>query len=408
MRPLRIFILPSWSPTRTLPHSGIFFLRQANFLAALRPEWSVGIGLFDFTGTRMPHSPKSLLRFTKAFFSEKRFAYSHLPSGLHCYRTWHPWQRYTHPFSDAEQRVRVLVCEARGMLHAFIHAHGVPDVLHAHAATPGGAAAVRLGREFGLPVAITEHMGPFPWPRHTDAVGKPIAAIREAYAGAKGCSAASEALADRLRQLRLCEKITVLPHAVDPDIYSPQLDEKKEEMYSFLCVGGPSFPKGTDTLLYAFARLPDLCRLTLVGDSASAHMFHDMARKLGVHDRICWLERVPPEGMPALYRQCDAFVLPSRGETFGVSYVEALMCGKPVIATDCGGPADIVRPHNGKLLPVGDVDALAGAMTHVMEQGYAYDQKQIREDAIRRFGPESVVARTEAFYREFLDPEGAL
>lgn len=400
MRPLRIFILPSWSPTQSLPHSGIFFLRQADFLAGLRPEWVVGIGLFDFTGARMPHSPRSLLRFGKAFLSEKRFAHSRLPSGLHCYRTWHPWQRYTHPFSDAEQRVRVLVSEARVMLHAFIHAHGLPDILHAHAATPGGAAAVRLGREFGLPVAITEHMGPFPWRRHTDARGNPIVLIREAYASAQACSAVSGALADRLLQLCLCEKITVLPHAVDPELYSPEPVEKKEKTYLFLCVGGPSFPKGTDTLLHAFARLPELCRLTLVGDSASAHIFHTMARELGVHDRICWLKQVPPECMPALYRQCNAFVLASRGETFGVSYVEALMCGKPVIATDCGGPADIVRSHNGMLLPVGDVDALAGAMAHMMEQGHTYDQKRIREDVIRRFGPELVVARTETFYRD--------
>ena len=51
-----------------------------------------------------------------------------------------------------------------------------------------------------------------------------------------------------------------------------------------------------------------------------------------------------------VYEECDCFVLPSAGETFGVVYVEAMAAGLPVIATRCGGPEDFVNEDNGILI----------------------------------------------------------
>lgn len=64
----------------------------------------------------------------------------------------------------------------------------------------------------------------------------------------------------------------------------------------------------------------------------------------------------------AWMQACHVFVLPCLFETFGVVVIEAHACGRPVIATICGGPEDNISEANGMLVTAGDVDALAEAL----------------------------------------------
>jgi glycosyltransferase involved in cell wall biosynthesis len=90
--------------------------------------------------------------------------------------------------------------------------------------------------------------------------------------------------------------------------------------------------------------------------------------------------------------------LPSRSETFGVVYVEAIACGKPVLATRCGGPESIVTAENGLLVDTGDVDALAGAMRTMTATARSYDAHAIRRQFLERFSRAAVVDRLEDVY----------
>src|SRR5690606_9435676 len=87
---------------------------------------------------------------------------------------------------------------------------------------------------------------------------------------------------------------------------------------------------------------------------------------------------------------CNAFVLPSRFETFGVVLVEALAMGVPVIATRCGGPEDIVTENTGVLVPVDDRQALAEALESVLLSPDKWDRDTIREDCRARFGAAAI------------------
>ena len=79
---------------------------------------------------------------------------------------------------------------------------------------------------------------------------------------------------------------------------------------------------------------------------------------------------------------------------------EAAACGKPVISTRCGGPEDIVTEETGLLVPVGDVEALAGAMLRMLDTAADYDPQRIRELTVSRFGVETVCAQLLAACRE--------
>lgn len=99
---------------------------------------------------------------------------------------------------------------------------------------------------------------------------------------------------------------------------------------------------------------------------------------------------------------CDCFVLPSRYETFGVVYIEAMACGKPVIATACGGPDDFVTPDNGLLVPVEEVSALEHAMQHMITSSHQYDSDRIRASVQTRFSSQAVAGQLEQIYNTIL------
>src|SRR5205823_4553609 len=105
-------------------------------------------------------------------------------------------------------------------------------------------------------------------------------------------------------------------------------------------------------------------------------------------------------------RRCDVFVLPSRYETFGVVSLEALSCGKPVVATRCGGPESVVNDTNGLLVPPGDRDALGQALCRVAENLRHYDPARIRSGCIASFGRKAVVNRLAATYRRVTNGSG--
>jgi glycosyltransferase involved in cell wall biosynthesis len=118
------------------------------------------------------------------------------------------------------------------------------------------------------------------------------------------------------------------------------------------------------TLLRAFARLARRrdAGLIILGEGRERGRLERLARDLGVADRVImpgWVPSIEP-----YFRAADLFVLSSAYEGFGLVLVEALSQGVPVVSTDCpSGPAEILADGRyGRLVPVGDDEALADAM----------------------------------------------
>ena len=116
------------------------------------------------------------------------------------------------------------------------------------------------------------------------------------------------------------------------------------------------------TLLRAFARLDDHeARLVIFGEGAERAHLNAEASGLEIAGRV----DMPgfTSDVAAALDSARCFALSSRREAFGLACVEALAHGLAVVATDCGGPAEILlAPAHGVLVPVGDVDALARAL----------------------------------------------
>jgi phosphatidylinositol alpha-1,6-mannosyltransferase len=124
--------------------------------------------------------------------------------------------------------------------------------------------------------------------------------------------------------------------------------------------------KGADTLIAALPRVAQAApgvSLVLVGDGNDRPRLEKLARDLGVADRTHFLSALTPEQLFSCYASCDLFALPSRGEGFGLVFLEAMALAKPVIGGAHGGIPDIVEDGiTGLLVPHGDAERLAQAL----------------------------------------------
>jgi glycosyltransferase involved in cell wall biosynthesis len=124
--------------------------------------------------------------------------------------------------------------------------------------------------------------------------------------------------------------------------------------------------KGADTLISALPRVlktaPD-ASLVLVGDGDDRPRLEQLARDLGVSEHAHFLNGLTPEELFACYANCEIFALPSRGEGFGLVFLEAMAHAKPVIGGAHGGIPDIIEDSvTGRLVPHGDVEQLGQAL----------------------------------------------
>ncbi len=226
-------------------------------------------------------------------------------------------------------------------------------------------------------------------------------------------TAVSEDLARRTREnfcsdmtLRPCA-IEVVPNFVDVDLFHPDAarDENKERPPRAVHVSNFRSVKRVPWLLRAFEQATRGTRaeLLLVGDGPEQAPSRILARELGIQDRVVFLgER---DALPELLAPADVFALSSSEESFGLSALEAMSCGTPVVATDVGGVREVVdHGSTGLLAAPEDIDAFAANLRALLldrDRARAMGAAA-RAVAVDRFARERVMPRYEAVYERVL------
>ncbi len=230
-------------------------------------------------------------------------------------------------------------------------------VIHAHAALPCGAAAALLSRRTGIPFVVTIHgLDVF-----NSCFQKGIAAgwRRKAsvnvYASARKVICVSGKVQQLLTDgMDVPVGSEVLYNGTDPSVFTP--GRVQEQAPTILVVGNLLAGKGHELVLKALARVKDShpglqCRI--IGEGADRDRFANLARSLGISDRVHFLGRRSRSEVAEAMRNCTVFALPSRYEGLGCVYLEAMASGKPVIACRGQGIDEIIQHGgNGWLIPV--------------------------------------------------------
>jgi|SRR5579883_2947158 len=199
--------------------------------------------------------------------------------------------------------------------------------------------------------------------------------LKEAVRRADRVVAVSTVTAQRLaRSLGLpVEGIAILPNAIDTARFAPGApreavarrlaDLPRPRLLTVARLDAGERYKGVDVVLRALAGplRPLGGSYVVVGDGSDRARLAALADRLGVTARF--LGRADERDLADLYRACDVFAMPSRGEGFGIVFAEAAACGLPVVAGDADGSVDALGGGAlGLLCDPGSVDAVAAAI----------------------------------------------
>jgi glycosyltransferase involved in cell wall biosynthesis len=219
----------------------------------------------------------------------------------------------------------------------------------------------------------------------------------------------SEATAACLRDVQ--PQLSVIPIGVDSRRF--RSDERVPNGNPRIAMVGRFAPwKGQHIFVEAAARLSKktpgaefvLAGVPMFGEQAYAQSVRAQASQAADHARIQFLDFV--DDIPALLAQCDIVVHASvQPEPFGQVIVEAMMAGKPVIASAAGGPVDlVVEGVTGRLVPPGNAGLLADALDRMIQDpaGAALMGQRGRERALERYDIRQTAAAVERVYERVL------
>ncbi len=204
-------------------------------------------------------------------------------------------------------------------------------------------------------------------------------------------------------------EIVLIPNGIDTDLFRPM--ERNEALFETLdsnglplenaqraarvqnvigFVGELREKKGLRTLLSAYAQINKSrpATLLIVGEvrpGEDKKLFDELKDSIS-NSNIIVTGLIPHKDLPAYYSLMDVYVHPSLRDGMPNAVLEAMACGKTVIATPVGGVTDVIGDGvNGLLVKVNDVDGLAGKITEALSSGQEANQKSARQTILDKF-----------------------
>ena len=289
------------------------------------------------------------------------------------------------------------------------------DVIHAHSHRYGHVLqAAAVASRTGIPLVISTSYHPAD--RRESRRNRAILRLDDhlfgmtAYRVARAVVVQSELEARLLREFAPADRIRLVPPGVDLDEWGHGESDRPDGLdlppEYWLFVGRVASNKGLPNLVEALARVPERERHALVlmgADWGERERLEALARDLGVADRLIFLGHVPERsGYRAVFRRARALVLPSEWEAYGFVLLEAMAARTPIVATAVGAVPEVLgEGRYGRLVPYGDVPALARALT---EAGPRSEASRRRVDAgaehVRQLDWAASAARFRELYRE--------
>jgi glycosyltransferase involved in cell wall biosynthesis len=268
-----------------------------------------------------------------------------------------------------------------------------PDLIHAHTFS-GGVLAGLVGRRRRLPVVITENYSALLTgglsPRETRIA-------RFAYRNAAVVCPVSGLLQRRLAELEPRGRYRVVPDIVDVQSFAQPPIRRTGPRTHVVAVSMLVPRKGLIYLIDAVRVVVATGReisLSIAGDGPDRELLAERASGLPVS----FLGALPRAQVIELVRRADAFAWPTLAAPFGIAAVEALAAGVPVVVTSGSGTADVIGEHGGIVVPPRDADAIAAALSTLLDDRRAVPAETLHElDAW--CSPRAVAALLDEIYR---------
>ena len=386
---MHILIIPSWYKTPKNPGSGSFFEEQARMFQ--KRGHQVGI-LFPEHNLRFLGSTRYKITTPKSFVDK----------GLPTYYSFS--QSYIPKIETPTQfDIKQSTNAAYKKFKEYIKENGKPDVIHAHSVIWGGVVAKYISEKENIPYFITEHFTG--WILNEKMQSKKVyrEILLDVVSNSTLCLAVSSFLKNKMIELYdLSEdKIKVVPNIVNDLFFKNRTLIKKGEYFRLSIIGYLIDKKNHFILFKAIQNLIKMgykVELKVIGTGELENSLREYAVLNKLSNNIYFLGQLNRDEIVAEILKSHAIISASTFETFGVTIIEGLALGRPVIVLDSGGPRDIVRKEDGVIFKENTPEAFTNAIKYVIDNYESYNQGKIAQDCVMRFGESAIYERLMNFY----------
>jgi glycosyltransferase involved in cell wall biosynthesis len=252
------------------------------------------------------------------------------------------------------------------------------DLCWAYATVPAGFIALMLKLRTGLPYILITQGPDIPWyeRRYYPLYPFLLPVIKIIWQQAAVVTAQSQASRDLVAQTSPRLPVKIINNGIELDRFAPPQalfnQRGQNKSIKFTCSGRLVERKGQQHFLQAADILntrgySGQFEIVLVGTGDNEKQLYDLCDQLSLQDVVTFTGFVERDKMPEQYAGADVFVLPSYNEGMSVALMEALASALPVIVTETGGTAELVK-DNGFIVPWADPPALADALENFLVQ----------------------------------------
>ncbi len=378
---MNVLVIPTWYPNGQDKLMGIYHQEYCEALAQMQ---DIKVNMLFIERERL-NNPLKYLFMKKDYVIVEKGYKTYVKRMLNVEKISFDWQlkRYTKALDKAFRK--------------YLKTNFKPDILHAEVTIPAGYATCKLGKKYNIPVVITEHATYYKtfftpkYLKYTEYV------LKNAY-----FTSVSKYMLEDLPSYVTKKK--VIPNLVDTDSFKLERIPLKGLRLVRVC----AFRKGkrVEDLLKALKIIIDEGKikdvfLTIVGDGYLKEFYQNECHRLGLDKYVAFVGRKTKQEISQILNQNNLFVITSTNETFGIPGIEALASGMPVVSTKCFGPEEYLDEGCGKLVEVGNIPALAQAISDVYTHLDKYDITHLREVA-DHYSKGVVIATAKEVYQEVL------
>lgn len=278
---------------------------------------------------------------------------------------------------------------------------GKIELVHIHSAIDAGI-AFSLSKS-KIPYIITEHSTKY----ERDILNKTqIKYLSQVFQRANRVLVVGSGLKKSLSKYIDSSKFEILPNMVSIKKKDNIKIDNKKNKFRFFSLGILTRKKGMDLLIEVFKNNREelkQCELYIGGYGEEKENLEQLIKNYNLQENIKLLGKISRDEIGYYMSNSDCFILASRFETFGIVYLEAMVYGKPVIATQTGGPDDFINDENGILVPIEDVNSIGKAMLYMQKNIDKYNSMNIAKYCDERFSEKVVCNKIIDIYKEVIN-----
>jgi glycosyltransferase involved in cell wall biosynthesis len=283
-----------------------------------------------------------------------------------------------------------------------------PDLVHANVVFPIGIIAWIYHIRFNVNYVISEHWTGY----HEYADPRPgfiqRCITRFVANRAKVILPVSDDLGKAMIKHKITSKIITVANVIDTNLFSPILEQKKDEIIRIIHISTlENIQKNINLLLEAFATVSQKnskLELHIISDG-NLNDFKTLIEKLGIASKIINHGRLDTQDVADVLKQADLFVLTSNFENLPCVLIESISCGVPVIATNVGGVSEIINKNNGIIIEPRQMEELVIAMREMIEKHNAYDKVLLHKMAAENYSYEAIGNQLTQIYLQVLSTQ---